>query len=285
MMQTVGKKTAHPTLLQTYSFQRVDKNMNRPLSNDMKCLLRSMVRGESVSISGATLRGLTIRGFCDQEGSLTLKGWQEAVTMLPLAEQCRLLGVTYEKLAGLSYGKQPELEALRYYATQGYIGAYCEGGPILLLIRSAALDTLAQLNIFGRGDACTRFTEAQLIINRENSNLILNAIRASDVDHVVRHFEEIYTSPMVKEWYPGLNIDTMASLFATIGAERLAQITTVIMEDPSYRAGWPDLTMVNGAEMLWVEVKTTDRLHMSQISTIHRMKPLLPGDVRVVQLV
>jgi hypothetical protein len=70
----------------------------------------------------------------------------------------------------------------------------------------------------------------------------------------------------------------MASLFIALGSERLAQITAAIMEAPySYRAGWPDLTMTNGEQMLWAEVKTTDRLHMSQISILHRMKPLLPA--------
>ncbi len=42
--------------------------------------------------------------------------------------------------------------------------------------------------------------------------------------------------------------------------------------------------MVKGLDMLWVEIKTTDRLHLSQINTISRMKPLLPGNMRVVQL-
>ncbi len=91
---------------------------------------------------------------------------------------------------------------------------------------------------------------------------------------------------MVQEWYPGLTPSAIASLFDTLGAERLAQITSAIMEDPYlYRAGWPDLTMTNGTEMLWAEIKTTDRLHMSQITTLHRMKPLLPGKIRVIQLV
>jgi hypothetical protein len=103
---------------------------------------------------------------------------------------------------------------------------------------------------------------------------------------VVRGFNEIYTSLMVQESYPGLTAEAMASLFIALGSERLAQITAAIMEAPySYRAGWPDLTMTNGEQMLWAEIKTPDRLHMSQISTLHRMKPLLPGCVRVVHLV
>jgi hypothetical protein len=77
----------------------------------------------------------------------------------------------------------------------------------------------------------------------------------------------------------------MTSLFAAIGAQQLAQITAAIMENPyRYWSGWPDLTMIKGSDMSWVEIKTSDRLHISQIMTISRMKPLLPGKIRVVQL-
>lgn len=212
------------------------------------------------------------------------EAWCAEIAQLPLAEQCLQLEITLEKLEGLPYGKKPEIDALNHFSAQGYVGAYCEGGPVLLLIRAAALDVLAQLNIFGRSDACTRFTEAQLIIYKESSELILNAIRNADVAQVVRNFKEIYMFPQIPGYYPGLTADIMSSLFAAIGAERLAQITEAIMENPSYRAGWPDLTMVKGSDMFWVEIKTTDRLHPSQIMTISRMKPLLPGEVRVVQL-
>lgn len=84
---------------------------------------------------------------------------------------------------------------------------------------------------------------------------------------------------------PGLTSDIMSALFISIGAERLANIAAAIFEDPYlYRSGWPDLTITNGSNMHWVEIKTTDRLHISQIITISRMKTLLPGEIRVVQL-
>ena len=211
--------------------------------------------------------------------------WCAEIAKLPLAEQCLQLDITLEKIEGLPYGKKPEIDALNHFSAQGFVGAYCEGGPVLLLIRSAALDVLAQLNSFGRSDACTRYTEAQLTIYKESSELILNAVRNADVAQVESHFKEIYMFPQIPEYYPGLTEGIMSSLFAAIGAERLTQITAAIMENPyTYRAGWPDLTMVKGLDMLWVEIKTTDRLHLSQIMTIFRMKPLLPGNVCVVQL-
>jgi hypothetical protein len=214
------------------------------------------------------------------------RAWCEEIAKLPLVEQCLQLDITHEKLAGLPYGKKPEIDALNHFSAQGFVGAYCEGGPVLLLIRAAALNFLTQLNFSGRRDACTRFTEAQLTIYKESSDFILNAVRNTDVAQVESHFKEIYMLPQIPEYYPGLTAGIMSSLFAAIGAERLAQITAAIMENPySYGAGWPDLTMVKGSDMLWAEIKTTDRLHVSQIMTIFRMKPLLPGNMRVVQLI
>lgn len=91
---------------------------------------------------------------------------------------------------------------------------------------------------------------------------------------------------MIEEYYPGLTSDAISSLFDALGSEQLAHIAAAIMEAPyTYRAGWPDLTMTNGSDMFWAEIKTTDRLHQSQITTLHRMKPLMPGRIRVIQLI
>lgn len=50
------------------------------------------------------------------------------------------------------------------------------------------------------------------------------------------------------------------------------------------RSGWPDLTIIRNGLILWVEVKTTDKLHMSQLVTLSRMKDLLPGELKVLQI-
>lgn len=260
--------------------------MPRQLTTQMKSLLLDTVRGEKISANANTSAGLVKRGFLDLTGALTNDGWKLAVAMLPLTEQCHHLGITYEKLHGLDFKKNPEIAAWRHYSSIGYVGGYCEGGPILLLIRSATLNVLAKLNTLGsRQDACTRFTEAQLFILRDHSDLILSEVRSITREALVQNFTEIYNSPMIQEWYPGLTQGAVASIFDTLTSERLAEITSVIMEDPyKYRAGWPDLTMTNGTELLWAEIKTTDRLHMSQITTLHRMMPLLPGKIRVILL-
>lgn len=257
------------------------------LTVQMKNVLLGTIRGEKSSANANTSAVLVKRGFLDLAGALTNDGWKQAIAMLPLVEQCHHLGITHEKLRGLAFKRTPEIAAWRHFSSIGYVGGYCEGGPILLLIRSAALNVLAKLNPFGsRQDACTRFTEAQLFILHEHSDLILSEVRSATREGLIQNFTEIYNSPIIQEWHPGLTPGAMASIFDTLTSGHLAEITLAIMEDPyKYRAGWPDLTMANGTELLWAEIKTTDRLHMSQITTLHRMMALLPGKIRVIQLV
>ena len=43
--------------------------------------------------------------------------------------------------------------------------------------------------------------------------------------------------------------------------------------------------MLREREIRWIEVKTTNKLHLNQIRTIEHMAPLLPGEFSVVRLV
>lgn len=252
----------------------------------MKRVLAASVREERSAASRTTQKALLSRGLVEADGQFTSLGWKQAVVLLPLEQQCAILGIGFERLANVLATDEPEIDAWRHFASLGWSGGFCEGGPILLLIRSAALNTLARLNTFeSRQDACTRFTEAQLTILRSSAPEIIGAIRSSTHSSVVSCFEEIYASLTVQECYPHLSTEAMGTLFNAIGPERLASIAEALFEDPyAYRSGWPDLTLARDDTMQWIEIKTTDKLHMSQVNTIRRMKSLLPGSVRVVQL-
>ena len=252
----------------------------------MRVALRQILKGDLSSIRRNTMKGLEDREFVGGNGDLTTLGWEQAVSIIPLQEQCGHLGIDYERLEELDFRGAPEYAAWQYFCANGYKGAFCEGGPILLLIRAAALDVFAKLNPFNsRDDACTRFTEAQLTIHENNTEDILDAVSNSTPRQIAKGFKEIYAKSFVQETYRGLSVEIISALFSSIGTETLTRITSAIMEDPyRYRSGWPDLTMTNGDQMLWAEVKTTDKLHMSQISTLHRMKSILPGEIRVCHL-
>ena len=212
----------------------------------------------------------------------------ERISALPLADQCTEIGIAYQRIPGLNFATCPEQTAFKHFSGQGWQGSYCEGGAVLMLIRAAALDILEVLNsLRSREDACRRFTEAQLEIQRKNLENICDTIRQARPELVRQNFREMYSYDSNQQYYPGLQEDVIVDIFDAIGGEGLARITQAIGIDPyKYRKGWPDLTLVNQSGRLrWIEVKTTDKLHRSQIETLTHMLPHIPGEVEVLQLV
>lgn len=259
----------------------------KKLSASEMAVLRETLRGGAKALKTRTLSAFVRRGLMESNGNLTIEGWRHAVSSMTLPEQCALLGLSFEQIEGLHFSKEPERALWKDYLRQGFEGAYCEAGPILLIVRAAALDVLAELNPFGsREDACNRFTEAQLKIHETNIPAIVSAVERADRSSLLRGFREIYSSPLTQRVYPGLTESAISEIFSALGNSALRELTEAIAEDPyQYRAGWPDLTLAKDGEMLWVEVKTTDTLHMSQIITMSKMKPLLPGRLVVAQLI
>ena len=261
--------------------------MPRPLPKNATNALRAIIRGKRRPLHASTRRSLIARGLLDRTGGLTSDGWKLAVTLVRLDEQCEFMQLPLEEMhLAAEERSYPELAALHRHQDQGFIGSCCEGGAILVLIRAAALETLARLNTLdSRSDAVSRFTEAQLTILADRKRDILGAIEEATVSDVERCFEEIYADQFVRDYYPSLSCEFISALFKALGSRTLAEITDAIMEAPyEYRSGWPDLTLLRGAEIHWVEVKTTDKLHMSQIATLTHMRPHIPGQVRVVRM-
>ena len=244
-----------------------------------------MLEGNAGGWSSTALEALLAHDFVGNDMQLTVEGWKQALVISALPRQCVHLGIDLKKWKGFQFDGDPERAAWEYFSENGYTGSYCEGGALLLLIRAAALDTLEELNPFeSRQDACTRFTEAQLKIHESCITEIASAVEHANADMIARNFDAIYRF-QIQEYYPGLTKETIVALFNVIGGARLRQFTEAIAEDPyQYRNGWPDLTLTNGKEFIWAEIKTTDKLHMSQITTIHRMKPLMHGAIQVVRL-
>lgn len=156
---------------------------------------------------------------------------------------------------------------------------------MLLLMKAACLGRLTELNTLGPRDSLTRFLEAQFVINRAQLGSILEAIGNAGAAEVRRNFEAIYAAG-VNEYYPGVAIELIEQLHAALGGAQLASIAARFASDAyCYRAGWPDLTAVRDGEVLFREVKTTDKLHRSQIETIGTVLLSEELTVDVVQLV
>lgn len=163
---------------------------------------------------------------------------------------------------------RPEPAAKQLLVEDGWCAACCEGGPVLVLLKAACLELLAELNPFGRRDARTRFLEAQFTIHTAHTEDLVAAIASAGLDSVMRSFDEIYAEDFVRECYPGLTSDLIAALWEAL-AEKLPSLALRFAADPYlYRAGWPDITAVRNGQLPFREVKTTDKLHRSQIETL-----------------
>lgn len=203
-----------------------------------------------------------------------------------LAKQCRTLNLPLIEVE-LKEITKPEFAAYKYFKARGYAGAYCEGGAILTAMKALCLDVLAEHNTFNsRMDACNRFFEAQCTILNDKKHLLLTTISSTSKARFIDNFKEIYSKKYhVRGYYPGLTADFMSKLYDCIGTESFYNIAERFMNDPYlYRKGWPDLTLVRGNELSFVEVKTTDLLHESQIVTIQAMRGVISADFSVVRV-
>jgi hypothetical protein len=204
-----------------------------------------------------------------------------------LLNQCQLLNLRLQIIELNDVG-QPEYAVCKYFKSQGYAGAYCEGGAILIALKALCLDSLAEHNTFNsRSDACNRFFEAQCLILNDKKHVLLEAIRNTSKLRFIDNFKEIYSKRYrVRGYYPGLTVDFMSKLYDGVDSYTFCNIASRFMDDPYlFRKGWPDLTLIRGNELRFIEVKTTDRLHENQIVTIQAMRDVISSEFSVVKVV
>ncbi|MCS5709203.1 VRR-NUC domain-containing protein [Candidatus Berkiella cookevillensis] len=208
-----------------------------------------------------------------------------AILKMPLSKQCSELGIEFEKL-NFAYQRKPEVSLLSYYQELGYIGSSLEGIAILTVLKALMLDKLSELNPFkDRLDACQRYLEAQLTILENEIGVIVASIKNVSKQRYLSNFEEIILSPFIMSSHPGLSMQFADAIFNAINTDYFIKLTLKIAEDPyTYRSGWPDLTIVKDQEVRFIEVKTTDKLHKSQLVTISAMRKVLPYQFSVCQL-
>lgn len=229
-----------------------------------------------------TLRNADLLGSDDR---LTASGEVYAISMMSLTKQCSELSLEYETI-NISYEGRPEKALLVYYESLGYIGISSEGSGILTVLKAFMLDKLAQYNsINNRNDACTRYLEAQLTILKEKKEEIISSISSVSKTRYLSNFQEIISQPFIAIEYPELNLEFASAMYDAININIYIALANKFIEDPyKYRSGWPDLTLIKGNEVQFIEVKTSDKLHASQLITIPIMRKILPFTFRVCKV-
>lgn len=211
----------------------------------------------------------------------------EGVSMekMSLEAQCAELSLPLEEIQ-LEYDGRPEPALLKHFENLGYVGSFIEGYTFLTVLKALMLDKLVELNtINDRHDACTRYLEAQFTIHRDKLDEIINSIRCTSKEKYLSNLRAICTQPFIQRKYPSLSFECCEALFNAIDKEIFIAAAKKFSEDPySYRSGWPDLIIVKGCEVRFVEVKTTDKLHKSQLLTIPTFQKILPYDFSVCRI-
>ena len=236
-------------------------------------------------------------------GSATVKKIRAAtgrsLERSPPSRQAEMLGLPFESITVVKSksGKgwflpqcgsfaPPEHIVLDRYRADGWSGVACEGDQILNTLKAACLDFLIEVNTFGDpDDACGRYLEAQCTIHKAQASQIVASVVAATEDTIRKNFTRINENQFIQANHPRMDIEVAVGLWRTLGEARLKGIISKFLEDPySYRAGWPDLTLIRGEELAFVEVKTSDRMRLSQLSIVQEFVIPIGLPFRVVQL-
>ena len=180
----------------------------------------------------------------------------------------------------------PEEVAIGQISAEGYQCSWCEGGAINLLMKAASLDVLTSRNVFGdRKDAVRGYLEAQLTLLGAHRGEILSCIESIVSSRLQDNIEEICADELIQSFYPKVRRDFLLALACAVEPDFIAEVASVFMIKPyEYRSGWPDLTVISDTGISFVEVKTTDLLHRSQLRFAQEVAKPLALECRVIQL-
>ncbi|MCP3429551.1 VRR-NUC domain-containing protein [Opacimonas viscosa] len=177
-----------------------------------------------------------------------------------LESQCEKIGVDLKEIE-LDYSARPEDATLEYFKKQGFVGSSNEGITVQTVLKALMLDKLAEVNTFqDRSDACCRYLEAQFTTHKDISREIISTIKDVSPKSFKKNIREILSQSFISSEYPELSEEVCIALFEAIDVEVFISLAERFSEDSyNYRSGWPDLTLVRGKEVRFVEVKTHNK--------------------------
>ena len=208
----------------------------------------------------------------------------QAVQGMSLKKQCSELSIELNELQA-TYSGRPEYAALDYFQENGFIGTPDEGYTFKTILKALILDELSAVNTFDdRSDACVRYLEAQLEMHKDKLDHFVRSSSKTKKRRVISNLNEIGGQDYIRS-YHSFSVKIAIAIFKSVGRESLTNLLAKFSEDPySYRSGWPDLTIVREREVQLVEIKTTDKLHSSQLVTMPMLQEILPCKVSVLRI-
>jgi hypothetical protein len=193
-----------------------------------------------------------------------------------LQKQCAFIGLDYREIS-LSYFEKPEKALLKHFIKQGFIGSSNEGFDVQILLKALMLDKLEEYNTFKcRQDACCRYLGAQFIILEKHIQEIIESIKTVSSKKFALNLDEILNQSFIQDYHPNTSFEVAMNLFCLTDINIWINLAYKISENPyDYCKGWPDLIVIKDKNIEFIEVKTTDKLHTSQLNTIPMLKKAL----------
>jgi len=256
----------------------------------MEVILQDAYKKKNINSANRThLKGLIARELLSEDLSLTKEGRLHVLSRLSLTSQCEDLDIPLQTIEWDSSTK-PEIWTSNYYSDQGFANAYCEGGAIGLVLKGLCLDALTRTSYFhgtsvsSREDACLKGIVTLSSKSEDELDEIIEEIHATDHTKYLKNCEEILSYPAISEWYPGLSIAFINQMYEALSKDEYERIARWISTNPEHRNGWPDITLVRNAQVYFVEVKTNDKLHRSQLITFPSLRNLIDSSIHILKL-
>jgi hypothetical protein len=219
------------------------------------------------------------------------------INPLTLKDQCEQINWPLYTMHALKIGTgkwkegqdsciKPEQVVVTRLATENRESCWCEGMGISILMKAAALDVLTKRSIFNgtqfspREDAIR--AGFRLATIKAYKPEILTCIKNISQKQLQEHIAEICADPGIQYYYnktysyQGILKNFLSSLADSVDSDFITKIASFFMKNPyHYATGWPDLTVIDKNRVSFIEVKTTDLLHESQLRFAKKIaKPL-----------
>ena len=276
------------------------------LSKPMKDYLREKKLNPDARGGNATIKALIKRRLCLEDGTLTRMGDAIAMSLLPLSKQCFFMNVPLEELS-LDYCGSPEKAVLDYLAGLSKLAYFTENtfgvhvAQFFMFKYQYDIAIKNELNLysidFTANDCERKYIYDELLKNLDEK---IAKVGYDTIDDNYQLIQKLNKQPKESVTIISINLDDEGkanvstrelrdengqfimtffhqdvwdiefyrNLYSALGAKFIHKLINFIVYNPyRYATGWPDILVLE-EEPYFIEVKTNDRFHISQITTM-----------------
>lgn len=259
-------------------------------SSIMMKSINAKFRGVEYNIGKATKDALIKRDIINSENELTRKGEIIAIVNLPLQKQLDFIGIPLRKIHSKNKIKNPELyclESVQKKSVTAYFSENLFGLHVPYFFLFNELEEWCRKNdqpIFSI--SCVEYevnTVSTYLLSKVDE--VVNNLDVKNVKAIYERIK-IYNAKNNYFYDNTVDLDFYLNILKSIDTENLTRLFTMVLKHPrTLEIGWPDLVVLDNRRLYFVEVKTTDKLHVSQIITFTEVLEQTNIEIQCWQLV